>query len=164
MSDLNKAWLEFIREVFLDRLVSEDDLAEQYDEIIDSSEGRIKIGIIKLWPSEILKKMDPIAYREGLLDYMSDMVEVLTGLYANPETYDEIYNAWDKLVDAPEGFGWTEVAMPPEAAKLGECGGVRVYEHPEKGDESPLIVAIGDKAWLTDEFEKNGIFYALEVM
>jgi hypothetical protein len=47
--------------------------------------------------------------------------------------------------------------------KIDEYAGVCVYEHPEKGDESPLIVAIGDKAWLTDEFDKNSIFYALEV-
>lgn len=163
MKSIDKARLEFIREVFLDRLISEDDLEEQYDEFLDEF-GSIKIGVIQLWPSEVLKKMDPIAYREGLLDFMAGMEEVLTGLYANSETYDNIYNAWDKLVDAPEGFGWAEVAMPPEVAKIDEYAGVHVYEHPEKGDESPLIVAIGDKAWLTDEFDKNGIFYALEVM
>jgi hypothetical protein len=163
MKSIDKARLEFIREVFLDRLISEDDLAEQYDEFLDEF-GSIKIGVIQLWPSEVLKKMDPIAYNVGLHDYMSGMEEVLTGLYANAETYDEIYNAWDKLVDEPDSLGWAEVAMPPEVAKVGEYAGVHVYEHPEKGDESPLIVAIGDKAWLTDEFDKNSIFYALEVM
>lgn len=163
MGILDTARLAFIREVFIDRLISEDDLAEQYDEYLDEF-GSIKIGYIQLWPSEVLKKMDPIAYNEGLRDYMSGMEEVLTELYANDETYDDINNAWYKLLDAPEGFEWAEVAMPPEVAKIDEYAGVRVYEHPEKGDESPLIVAIGDKAWLTDEFDKNSIFYALEVM
>ena len=46
----------------------EPDLAEQYDEFLDGF-GEIKIGDITLWPSEVLKKMDPIAYNEGLRDF-----------------------------------------------------------------------------------------------
>ena len=153
---------EFIRDIFIDRLISERDLAEQYDEFLDDF-GEIKIGVIKLWPSDVLKKMAPIAYNEGLRDFSSGLEEVLNDLYANDETLDDIDHAWDKLLRTPDQFGWAEVAMPPEVAKIDECAGVHVYEHPEKGDESPLIVVIGDKAWLTDEFDKMGVFYALEV-
>jgi hypothetical protein len=43
---------------------------EAYDEFLDEG-GPIKIGVIQLRPSEVLKKMDPIAYNVGLHDYMS---------------------------------------------------------------------------------------------
>ncbi len=162
MKSIDKARLEFIRDIFIDRLISERDLAEQYDEFLDEL-NEIKIGVIKLWPSEVLKKMDPIAYNEGLRDYMSGMEEVLLNLYANDETLDDIDHAWNKLLRTPDQFEWAEVAMPPLVALIESRAGVSVYEHPEKGDEAPLIVVIEGKAYQTDEFDKMGVFYALEV-
>ena len=43
-------------------------LAELYDEILDEQKF-FEIGIYKFAPSEILKKCDPVAYHQGLLDF-----------------------------------------------------------------------------------------------
>jgi hypothetical protein len=43
-------------------------LAELYDEILDE-QGAFEIGIYKFFPSEILKKCDPVAYHQGLIDF-----------------------------------------------------------------------------------------------
>lgn len=43
-------------------------IAELYDEILDE-QGFFEIGIYKFAPSDILKKCDPVAYDQGLLDF-----------------------------------------------------------------------------------------------
>ncbi len=43
-------------------------VAEYYDELLDE-QGLIEIGIYKFLPSEVLKKCDPVAYDQGLLDF-----------------------------------------------------------------------------------------------
>ena len=43
-------------------------IAEYYDELLDE-QGAFEIGIYKFFPSEILKKCDPVAYHQGLLDF-----------------------------------------------------------------------------------------------
>ena len=43
-------------------------IAELYDEILDE-QGFFEIGIYKFSPSDILKKCDPVAYDQGLLDF-----------------------------------------------------------------------------------------------
>lgn len=43
-------------------------IAEYYDELLDE-QGLIEIGIYKFLPSEVLKKCDPVAYDQGLLDF-----------------------------------------------------------------------------------------------
>lgn len=43
-------------------------IADFYDELLDEM-GEIEIGTLKFLPSEIIKKCDPIAYHQGLLDF-----------------------------------------------------------------------------------------------
>lgn len=43
-------------------------IAEFYDELLDEM-GEIEIGTLKFLPSEIIKKCDPVAYDQGLLDF-----------------------------------------------------------------------------------------------
>jgi hypothetical protein len=47
---------------------------ERYDEFLDEIYPEIKIGILTYSVSQVLKKVDPIAYREGLNDF-EDMLE-----------------------------------------------------------------------------------------
>lgn len=42
---------------------------ESYDEILDQS-GMVGIGSLSYAPSQVLRAVDPIAYRTGLLDYV----------------------------------------------------------------------------------------------
>lgn len=59
---------------FLNRL--EQEIAEHcdlnYDDYLDESYGDFDIGYITFSASEILKNCDPVAYRCGLSDYVSD--------------------------------------------------------------------------------------------
>ncbi len=43
-------------------------IEQYYDELLDE-QGVIEIGIYKFLPSEVLKKCDPVAYDQGLLDF-----------------------------------------------------------------------------------------------
>lgn len=48
------------------------EVEESYIEVLDS-EGTVTVGSLEFYPSDILERMDPIAYREGLNDY-ADML------------------------------------------------------------------------------------------
>jgi len=48
---------------------------EMYDEILDDCEGEVMIAGVLFSPSYILKELDPIAYREGVLDLMDSIEE-----------------------------------------------------------------------------------------
>jgi len=41
---------------------------EQYDELLDETNDVVKIGTLEYSPSQVLKAVDPIAYRVGLSD------------------------------------------------------------------------------------------------
>ena len=47
--------------------------ADLYDDLLDE-QGEIEIGIYKFLPSQILKKCDPVAYDQGLLDFEDYML------------------------------------------------------------------------------------------
>lgn len=44
----------------------------QYDELLDETHDIIRINGCEYLPSEVLKEVDPIAYREGFLNYAND--------------------------------------------------------------------------------------------
>ena len=46
-----------------------------YDEILDDCEGEIMIAGVLFSPSYILKELDPIAYREGVLSLIDSIEE-----------------------------------------------------------------------------------------
>ncbi len=68
LGELKKVIKEEVSRLMLEN-ASDERGKEAYDEFLDE-DGPIKIGVIQLWPSEVLKKMDPIAYNVGLQDYM----------------------------------------------------------------------------------------------
>ena len=47
-----------------------DDLTERYDDALNES-GTVTIGSLEYSPSEVLKSVDPTAYRVGMSDYQS---------------------------------------------------------------------------------------------
>ena len=49
--------------------MSDDDLKEQYDELLDEIYGEVKLGNLTFSPSRIIRELDPIAYRTGLSEY-----------------------------------------------------------------------------------------------
>ena len=50
--------------------------AEFYDELLNEF-GEIKIGSLTFRPSDVIKKCDPIAYDQGLLDFEDMMLRNL---------------------------------------------------------------------------------------
>jgi len=53
-----------------------DDILEMVDEMLDM-DGPVMIGSLEFSKSEILKRLDPIAYREACLDYINSHIEDL---------------------------------------------------------------------------------------
>lgn len=51
--------------------MSDRELEEMYDEILNDSYGEIKLGYLTFSPADIIKNCDPIAYRVGLSDFES---------------------------------------------------------------------------------------------
>ena len=51
-----------------------EDVEESYHEALDEG-GPVTIGGLEFWPSRILKELDPIAYRCGLIDYTDSLSE-----------------------------------------------------------------------------------------
>lgn len=50
-------------------------LTDEYDYFLDEAHGSIDIGCCNFSASRVLKELDPIAYRMGLLDYADAMLE-----------------------------------------------------------------------------------------
>jgi len=48
---------------------------EEYDDLLDDIYGNIKFGSLEYSPSQVLKAVDPIAYRVGMNDYENSMEE-----------------------------------------------------------------------------------------
>ena len=48
---------------------------EMYDEFLDEIYGEVKLGYLVFSPSEIIKTLDPIAYRVGMSDYEDSLTE-----------------------------------------------------------------------------------------
>ena len=68
-----------------------DDVADQFDESLDESIQEIEIGCLTYSPSHVLKKMDPTAYRCGLIDFI-DSLDV-----EDSEQYKELQDEIDQL-------------------------------------------------------------------
>jgi len=67
--------------------VTEEKAYEMYDEMLDE-QGTIKIGNLEYYPSYVLEKVDPIAYRVGFSDFL-DAYEIEIVDEDEEETKDE---------------------------------------------------------------------------
>ena len=70
-----------------------DDYEDQFDESLDESIPEIEIGCLTYSPSHVLKNVDPVAYRCGLLDFVNYLdVE-------DSEQYKDLQEQIDSLED-----------------------------------------------------------------
>jgi hypothetical protein len=56
-------------------MMTDYELEQLYDEILNDSYGEIKLGYLTFLPADIIKNCDPIAYRVGLSDFESTLEE-----------------------------------------------------------------------------------------
>ena len=49
---------------------------EDFDDLLDECYPEIEIGYLKLRPSEVLFKCDPIAYNESFLDFQDGLMKM----------------------------------------------------------------------------------------
>ena len=69
-----------------------DNYEELYDEML-SEEGPVRIGGLEYDPARVLREMDPIAYRCGLLDFVDGME------LEDSEEYREMVERLEELQD-----------------------------------------------------------------
>lgn len=55
--------------------VSRDEVEEHFDDVLNDSYEWTQIGILKFAPSDILRDLDPIAYRVSISDHHSMLIE-----------------------------------------------------------------------------------------
>ena len=55
--------------------VSREELEERFDDSLNDNNEWWELGVLKFAPSDILRELDPIAYRTGLSDYHDSLVE-----------------------------------------------------------------------------------------
>ena len=73
-----------------------EDYKRQYEDALDEA-NTVKIGGLTYSPSQVLKEVDPTAYREGLLDYIDSIDIEETNEYK--EIQDEIDELQEELDD-----------------------------------------------------------------
>lgn len=55
-------------------VISESEAEERYDEMLDC-DGTVSVGGLEFYPSNILEKCDPIAYRCGFSDFTDSLLD-----------------------------------------------------------------------------------------
>ena len=73
-----------------------DDYVEQYEEVLNS-EGEVKVAGLTFYPADIIRELDPIAYRCGLNDYVDGIEKSDSEKYQELE--DELEALEDELTD-----------------------------------------------------------------
>jgi hypothetical protein len=79
-----------------------DDILEMVDEMLDM-DGPVMIGSLEFSKSEILKRLDPVAYREACLDYINSHIEDLQYDLEHSDDEDEI-NWIQEQIEELENF------------------------------------------------------------
>ena len=51
------------------------DVMKMFDETLDELYGPIKIADFRYKPSEVLRKLDPVAYKAELLDFVNSLID-----------------------------------------------------------------------------------------
>lgn len=75
-----------------------DNYEDQFDDMLDESIPEIKIGCFRYSPSHVLKNVDPVAYRCGLIDFVDSLdVEDSDEYKALQEEIDDTQNEIDQL-------------------------------------------------------------------
>jgi hypothetical protein len=100
--DLTKEQVEIIEERLEGK--SEDEMHEIYDEFIDETSNEISILGLTYYASEILKKVDPIAYRCYFHDWLDgeEVVEINDYYYDTKEIEDLLEELAAEELEAEE--------------------------------------------------------------
>jgi hypothetical protein len=76
--------------------IDPDDFIEQYEEALNS-EGEVKVAGLTFYPADIIKELDPTAYRCGLNDYVDGIAKAEVKEYRQLE--EELEELEDELTD-----------------------------------------------------------------
>lgn len=80
--------------------LNDQEFAAQYDEMLDDCYNEIKLGDLTFLPSDVIKKMDPVAYRTGYNDYLDSITEDdLLVTFDNGVTYYEVCKIEEYIQD-----------------------------------------------------------------
>lgn len=93
------------------RYIDESDAVEAYESLLDE-DGPVTVAGIQFYPSEILRELDPTAYRCGMNDYLDSMDLTTDADEADPEededAYDESMDGDHDSAMASAGYGTDE--------------------------------------------------------
>jgi len=91
--------------------LNSEQLAERFDEMLDNCNEEIRIGSLHYAPSECLKKVDPVAYRLAVSEYIDSEIGETLAWVVDEEiaiAIDEMemFAAWvlEQDADVIEGF------------------------------------------------------------
>ena len=59
----------------MSRLITEDQAVEMYDEMLDDCEGPVELCGMTYSASQVLREVDPVAYRCGFNDYVDSLTD-----------------------------------------------------------------------------------------
>ena len=66
-------WLEELYNGVCNYEIDPNEYEEEYDEFLNEVHEEVKIGCCTFDPARVLKELDPIAYNEGLKDYVNNI-------------------------------------------------------------------------------------------
>lgn len=79
MRELEGVGVEYGYDWIMEHIIKEEgtaiDTDEMYDDLLDECYEPFKIGELEYSPSDVLKNVDPIAYRTGKHDYLDGLVQ-----------------------------------------------------------------------------------------
>ena len=56
-------------------IMAEEDAYAMYEETLNDTHDMVTIGRIELYPADVLRECDPIAFRTGFADYVDHLAE-----------------------------------------------------------------------------------------
>lgn len=74
------------------------EIMEMVDDVLDL-DGPVVIGTLQFSKSQILKRLDPIAYRQACIDYVNSHIEDLQYDMDHSDDEDEISWIQDQIAD-----------------------------------------------------------------
>lgn len=80
-----------------------DDIEDRYCEMLDEVYPEIQIGCITLNTSDVLRKMDPIAYNIGMSEYADSLASDIQNLSEWEDIESQIYELNEELEELEEG-------------------------------------------------------------
>jgi len=103
---------------------SEDAVKRAFDDHLDDCEGPVTVAGIRFWPSDILRKLDPIAYDEEFRTYsdLNNQMWVSTpDGWLTADDVDNIVDAWEMLPRNEQSMYLGDDADDDEGCDCDDC-------------------------------------------